>query len=325
MNNNPITPKTITVGGQAVIEGVMMRSADAVATAVRKPNGQIVIRREPFTSLLHRYRFLNIPILRGSIAIIEMLIIGTSALQYSADVSMSNDEEGATPKKSSRLELFLTTAFALGIGVLVFFAGPISLTNYFIGADQNAWSFNLVAGTLRAAMFITYVWAISQMKDIFRLFQYHGAEHVSIYAFENKDALIPENGLKYDTPHPRCGTSFLMFVMIASILSFAIIDSLYIAYIGPLGLWNRLALHLPCVPIVAGLSYELIKLSGKYYHLSWARIFMMPGLWLQRITTKKPDITHIEVAMAALQSALGEEAVRAYNAGQVTGAMSVHE
>ncbi|NUM81109.1 DUF1385 domain-containing protein [bacterium] len=316
--------KTITVGGQAVIEGVMMRAPYAIATAVRRANGEIVVKTEPFQSKLEKYKFLNIPIVRGAVALIEMLIIGTQSLQYSADVMME-DTEGQAAKKKSKISLILTTVVALGIGIGIFFVGPLFISTKVLPLDANAWQFNLISGLFRTVMFLAYLIAISFMSDIKRLFQYHGAEHQSIYAFEDRKELLPANAITYTTLHPRCGTSFLMFVMITSVLCFAVIDSFYMMANGPITLGMRLALHLPFIPVIAGVSYELIKLSGKYYQFPLARIFMYPGLWLQKITTKKPDEKQLEVAIAALKAALGEDLVREYNEGRISGSMSVHE
>ncbi len=312
--------KTITVGGQAVIEGVMMRSPHTIATAVRKKDGQIVTHSRPFLPLIKKYPFLNVPIIRGGIGIIEMMIIGSEALNFSAQEA----DDKATSQKSSFFQN-LSVIIALTVGIAIFFVTPLSLTSFLFALDQNALQFNLMAGLIRTSMFLMYLFVISKFPDIHRIFEYHGAEHVSIYVFENKETLIAENGMKYDTPHPRCGTSFLMFVMIVSIISFGIIDSIYIANFGSMSLLERLAVHLPLIPVVAGLSYELIKLSAKYYHIRIARLFMLPGLWLQRITTKKPHVDQIEVAMVALKAALGEAMLESYAQGKINVAMSVHE
>ncbi len=323
MAHNP--KKTITVGGQAVIEGVMMRAPHAIATVVRRANGEIVVKTEPFESLLEKRKWLNVPVLRGAIALVEMMIIGTRSLQYSADIMMQDADPKNEEKERSNGMLLLTVSAAVLFGVLIFFVGPLFIATHFLSLEKEAWLFNLAAGLIRTGIFLLYLYSISKMKDIHRLFQFHGAEHVSIYTFENKEALIPQNAMKYDTPHPRCGTSFLMFVMLCSILSFAVIDSLYIAFIGPIHLSVRLLLHLPFIPVVAGIAYELIRFSGKYYKNPLAKVLITPGLWLQRITTKMPDASHIEVAMAALKSALGEKLLKEYAEGLVSGSMSVHE
>ncbi len=323
------TQKTISVGGQAVIEGVMMRAPEAIATAVRRSNGEIAVRIEPFRSLLEKRRFLNIPIVRGTVALVEMLMIGTRSLQYSADVISDdlpgNNRDAAKEKKKSNTGLLATTVLALGFGILIFFVGPLFIATKGLQIESEAWPFNLAAGAIRLALFLSYLLLISLMKDVYRIFQYHGAEHLAVYAFENREPLTPQHAMKYDTPHPRCGTSFLMFVMLASIISFAVLDSLYILYVGTIDLTARILLHLPFIPVVAGISYELIRISGKYYKNPLAKMFMLPGLWLQRITTKPPDEKQVEVAIAALKAALGTDAVQEYEKGRVTGAMSVHE
>jgi uncharacterized protein YqhQ len=328
MSSSP--KKTVSVGGQAVIEGVMMRAPNAIATAVRRANGEITIKTEPFTSLLERKKYLNIPILRGTVALVEMTIIGTRALQYSADIMSEdmNDNSGkqaTSQKEKSKLGLIATTLIALGLGVVIFFVGPLFIANEGLHIEKNAWQFNLAAGTIRIALFLSYLLFISMMKDIFRIFQYHGAEHLAVYTFENKEPLTPEHALKYDTPHPRCGTSFLMFVMLSSIITFAIIDSIYLLNVGSIDLAARILLHVPFIPVVAGISYELIKFSGKYYDNPLAKLFMIPGLLLQRITTKQPDERQVEVSIAALKAALGDTVVNEYEKGNVVGSMSVHE
>jgi uncharacterized protein YqhQ len=317
--------KAISVGGQAVIEGVMMRAPHTIATAVRRASGEIVVRTDPFESFLEKHKWLNIPILRGSIALVEMMMIGTRALQYSADIMMQDTEPNKPKKEKSGGALLGMTLAALALGIFIFFVGPLFITTHLLSIEKEAWLFNLAAGLIRATLFLLYLYFISRMKDIYRIFQFHGAEHVSIYTFENKEALIPENAMKYDTPHPRCGTSFLMFVMLCSIVAFAAIDSLYMALIGPISLAARLLIHLPLIPVVAGISYELIRFSGKYQKNPLAKIFLLPGLWLQRITTKPPDVSHVEVAMVALKSALGETLLKEYAAGEILGSMSMHE
>lgn len=322
--------KNVSVGGQAVIEGVMMRAPHAIATAVRRSNGEIIVKTEPFTSLLEQNKYLNIPILRGAIALIEMMIIGTRALQYSAnimeqDLNDKNSSQPAASNTKSKLSLLATTAVALCLGVVIFFVGPLFIATEGLNIEKTAWQFNLAAGSIRLALFLSYLLVISTMKDIFRIFQYHGAEHLAVYTFENKEPLTPDKALTYDTPHPRCGTSFLMFVMLSSIISFAIIDSIYILNFGDMELSTRILIHIPFIPAVAGISYELIKVSGKYYRNPLAKLFMIPGLWLQRITTKRPDEKQVEVAIAALKAALGDTVVDEYEKGYVQGAMSVHE
>lgn len=327
---NTPSKKTISVGGQAVIEGVMMRAPHAIATAVRRANGEIVVKTEPFESLLETNKYLNIPILRGTVALIEMMIIGTRSLQYSGeimseDLSAGNGKKHIPEQEKSKLSLILTTLIALGFGIVIFFVGPLFIATEGLHIEKNAWQFNLAAGGIRVALFLSYLLLISMMKDIFRIFQYHGAEHLAVYTFENKEPLTPAQALKYNTPHPRCGTSFLMFVMLTSIISFAVIDSLYILNFGMIDLTTRIFLHIPFIPLVAGISYELIKISGKYYRNPVAKLFILPGLWLQRITTKRPDEKQVEVALAALKAAVGDSVMREYDMGEVVGTMSVHE
>ena len=219
----------LNIGGQAVIEGVMMRSSDKISTAVRIPNGEIIVKTQDYLSLSKRHKFLNTPFLRGAIAFVEMLIIGIKTLNFSADVAMKElEKEEATkngedykekPKKSNSLMLAFSAIFALAFGILIFFFIPLAISNWF-NIDKNAVSFNLVAGAIRLTMFVLYVWGISLFGEFRRIFQYHGAEHKSIYAYEMGDELIPEKAACHTRFHPRCGTSFIIIVALLSFLRY---------------------------------------------------------------------------------------------------------
>lgn len=306
----------LNIGGQAVIEGVMMRSSDKIATAVRIPNGEIVVKTEPYKSLASRHKPLNIPFLRGAVAFFEMMIIGIKTLNFSADIAMQEAEKEeaeqkgkeykAKEKKSNALMLGLSVVFALAVGVTIFFFTPLLISELF-GINKDAVAFNLVAGGIRLTMFVAYVWIISFFGEFKRIFQYHGAEHKSIYAYEMGDELIPERAACHTRLHPRCGTSFILIVALLAVLIYAISDTIYQLYTGaPPNLGTRFAIHFCLLPLVAGTSYELLKLSGKTRENSLTKVLIQPGLWLQRITTKEPSIDQLEVAIAALKASLGK-------------------
>ena len=317
MKKNNIEEKIMPVGGQAVIEGVMMRSPKRIATAIRRANGEIEIKEQDFESLIQRKKILNIPIVRGAITLIEVMILGIKTLQWSADKAMEdlNEEEKKKGKKikekkkagMSTVSAIFTVSIALIIGLGMFFALPLYLTTEIFNIEKDALLFNLVSGLIRIIFFLLYVWGISFMKDVKRLFQYHGAEHKSIFAFEDKVFLSPANVQKYTTFHPRCGTSFIVIVMLVSLLFFAFLDTLIISFTGTISLATRLLTHLPLVPFVGGISYEALKASAKYADSKFVRLLILPGLSLQRITTKEPDDKQVEVAIYALRAALGEE------------------
>ena len=297
----------IEVGGQAVIEGVMIRSPVRVVTAVRRRNGQIVVHNESYVPLSKRYRPLRLPILRGVISFFEMLVIGLKTLNYSAEVAMADLEEEQKGRKStSRHQGFLVISLALGLGLglAIFFFTPLLLASL-LQIQKGALGFNLVAGTIRILLFLGYVSVISLFRDLRRLFEYHGAEHKSIFAYEENQELTPEKVRSFSTRHPRCGTSFLLIVALVAILIFALADTGYALKTGQLpGLAQRLLIHFLLLPLIAGSSYELLKLSGRARKRRLARVLMAPGLWIQRITTREPDDDQLAVALVALREAL---------------------
>jgi uncharacterized protein YqhQ len=309
--------KIMPVGGQAVIEGVMMRSPKRIATAVRRSNGEIEINTNEYVSMIQRKKYLNIPVVRGAITLIEVMILGIKTLQWSADRAMEDiDEEDKKKgkkvkekKKSgmSTASAIFTISIALLIGIGMFFALPLYLTTEIFNIEKEALLFNLVSGGIRIVFFLLYVWGISFMKDVKRLFQYHGAEHKSIFAFEDKVFLSPINVQQYTTFHPRCGTSFIVIVMLVSLVFFAFLDTLIISYTGSISLFVRLLTHLPLIPIVGGISYEALKASAKHADSKIVHFLITPGLGLQRITTSQPDDDQVEVAIHALRAALGED------------------
>lgn len=302
-------PEKILVGGQAVIEGVLMRVPGAYATALRLPDGSITVQRQEFQSLTERYPFLKKPVLRGIIALYESLKIGLTALQISSDANQSPNEKQAPENGKNfkaRLVSAFTTLFALALGLGLFAYLPLLLTTRLLAIERQALAFNLVTGLWRIGFFLIYLWLISLMKDIRRVFQYHGAEHKVIYAFENGYELTLENVRPFTTHHPRCGTSFIFIVLLVSILLFTLIDTGIMWGLGTINLQLRLIFHLLLLPLVAGIGYEFLKITSRFREHWLARSLAAPGLWLQRITTKQPDDQQLEVSIAALKGAFGE-------------------
>jgi len=307
----------LSVGGQAVIEGVMMRSKDRVSTAVRIPSGEILVKTDDYVSLSKKFKMLAWPVLRGVVTFFEMLVIGVRTLNFSADIAVKEVEkeeaqakgEEYKPKEKTTTNLALigTVIFALALGIVIFFFTPIAIASL-IGIERDAVVFNLVAGGVRVILFLAYVWLISMFGEFRKVFQYHGAEHKSIFAYENGDELTTENVARYTTFHPRCGTSFILIVALFAILIYSISDSIFAIMMGyPPALLTRFGIHFSLLPLVAGGSYELLKLSGKTRDNAVTRFLIQPGLWLQRITTKEPSPEQMEVAIVALESALGIE------------------
>jgi uncharacterized protein YqhQ len=302
----------LSVGGQAVIEGVMMRSPHAIATAVRLPDGSIELRKREYISFVQRYPFLNIPILRGAINFFEMLAIGVDTLNWSADIQMKHTDPEALEKKEKNsalntIFLWSSMVIALILGMALFFALPIFIATL-CGLTKGALLFNLLAGLIRLGLFVLYIFLISRMPDIKRVFRYHGAEHMSIFAFESSETLNIGSAREKSRFHPRCGTSFILIVAIFSIVLFGIADSLFPMVFGHMQSFpERLVTHLLLLPFVAGMSYELLKLSGRFYSKGLVKILIAPGLWLQNMTTAEPDDQMLEVALCALKAAVGRE------------------
>ena len=274
---------SMTIGGQAVIEGVMMRNREKFAIAVRLPNGKIKVKKEahtPFSKLI------DVPFLRGVVSLGYMLADGIRALIWSGNQQMGKEEQ------LGKKEVFGTILFS-SILALVFFVGLPFFLAYLLQGE--GWLFNLLDGLFRIALFIGYLLGISFMKDVKILFQYHGAEHKTIACYEAKKHLTPENAQHYSRFHPRCGTSFLFIVLLLSIILFSFLS-------GPL--WFRLSGRIFLLPVVASLAYEAIKFSCTRVQNPIIRIFIAPGLWLQRLTTKEPTLKQLEVGIAALQGVL---------------------
>lgn len=287
----------INIGGQAVIEGVMMRAPRSMAIAVRRPSGEIVVKRDRVVPLSERFPLLRLPVIRGAVALFSSLLIGLKALSFSANEAAADGEE---KEEISALAMGGTMAVALLFGILLFFILPLYMTKLLIPVigDSNL-VFNLVDGLIRVLVFLLYIYSISRMKDIQRVFQYHGAEHKSIFAFEAGDELTVENVKAYSRLHPRCGTSFLLIVMLVSILVFSLVPKLWPFY---LKAGSRVVL----LPLIAGISYECLKWSAKHENSRLVRLLIAPGLALQRLTTREPDEGQLEVAIRSMEVALEE-------------------
>lgn len=306
---------SLNVGGQAVIEGVMIRSPERVSTAVRRVNGTILVKNEEYKPLVKRYKFLDLAVVRGAISFFEMLLLGIKTLNFSAEVAARDAEVESKknpnkPFKESRgfgAALVLTAILALALGIAIFFFIPLAITTL-MNIDKSALPFNIVAGIIRMIMFVLYIYIISRFKDFRRIFEYHGAEHKSIFAYEDGKDLNIANARQYSTKHPRCGTSFILIVALFAIFTYSISDTLFGLVAGrPPVLWERFLIHFTLLPFVAGGSYELLKLSGKTRNNRLTSILIKPGLWLQEITTREPDDDMLEVALCALSHSLGRE------------------
>ncbi|BDU50245.1 DUF1385 domain-containing protein [Haliovirga abyssi] len=299
--------KFANVGGQAVIEGVMMKGTDYIATAVRKPEGDIVYRRKKIKK--GKFNLAKIPFIRGVFVLLDALILGTKELTFSAAQAGEEEEDELTD-----FQLGMTLFLSFSVGISLFFLLPAFIGGIF----KNNLYANILEGTIRLTIFLGYVWGISFFEDIKRVFQYHGAEHKSIYAFENNEKLTPENAKKYSTLHPRCGTSFLLIVMLVSIIVFSIVDTSIIRTDNFLmKSVIKFSLRILFLPVIASISYEFQRFTSNHLSNPIVAAFAWPGLMLQRITTKEPDLEQLEVGIVALRAALGEENIE--NAEEITG------
>lgn len=286
-------------GGQAVIEGVMMRGPGHRAIAVRRPDESIVINEKPVGSITQKLPFLKLPFIRGVVMLFESLIMGIEALTYSADQAMGEESE----EKLSRWEMFFTIAISLGLAIVMFIVLPTTLVYYVGSGIQDNFIRNIVEGIVRLGVFVGYVYAVSRMKDIQRVFMYHGAEHKVINAYEAGKELTVEEVQKFSTLHPRCGTSFLLIVILIKVVIFSGVTAS--------GLFGQIFFRVLLLPVVAGVAYELLKLSGKYQDKGLCRILIAPGLWMQKLTTKEPDDAQVEVAIKAFGAVLKEGDINA--------------
>ncbi len=296
------TPK-VGYGGQAVLEGVMMRGRRFMAVAVRAPDGQIVLTSEGLPRHLYGGVVQKIPFLRGMTLLWDSLGLGMKALMFSADVQMHDEEDAPSGEQGPSLSKPLqwtTVAVALIFGIGFFFVTPLAIVGvaeHFFGA-HTVWS-NVAEGIIRLLMLVGYVGLIGLMPDIQRVYAYHGAEHMTIHAWEHDNPLEPEYVSRYSPAHPRCGTAFLLEVVAISILLFA--------FIGTPDLWVRVLSRVLLIPVIAGIAYELLRLGGKYPNNQLLTLFVQPGLWLQALTTRYPDRSQMEVAIASMNELLRRE------------------
>lgn len=322
------------IGGQAVIEGVMMRGPKGYSIAVRNPSGEICLKTVHSIPLTKRNRFLGLPLIRGGVSLMEMLVIGIKSLNHSANVAMEEENADKTQQKKSSALSSLSMAgiivFAFALAIVMFIVIP-SLATHFLGnlgvvgrvlgnsaeggnpfnEETSPLIYNAIAGVFRVMIFMGYVVTISFMKDIKRLFQYHGAEHKSIFAFENGKPLTCEEAKHFTTLHPRCGTSFVFVVMMIAIVVFSIVPKILLV-VNPGFMDLPFAarkgiiffLHILFMPIIAGIGYEIIKLASKYPNVKILRLFILPGMLFQKITTREPDEDQIQVAIEALKAVL---------------------
>jgi uncharacterized protein YqhQ len=290
--------QNLQYGGQAVIEGVMMRSPRYFAVACRHPNGDIVVKLEDLAhSWLARLKWLNRPFLRGTLALLDAMALGIRALRFSADVQLEEQTQTVQQKRINDLAIGSTMVVGLLIGLGLFVALPTTLTQLL--PWKNPVLLNMLDGILRIALFLGYVVAVGNLKEIRRVFQYHGAEHKAINTLEAGLPLTMENAKQQSRIHPRCGTSFVMVVLILAIFVFSLT--------GRPPIWLRIPLHIALLPMVAGVAYEVIKFAGRYKQSRLTRWLLAPGLWSQHITTREPEEAQIEVALRALQAVVEQE------------------
>jgi|WetSurMetagenome_2_1015567.scaffolds.fasta_scaffold10271_4 uncharacterized protein YqhQ len=306
------SPEDILVGGQAVIEGVMMRTPHAYAVAVRRANGEIEVKREPVKRLSEYWKPLSWVIIRGFAVLIQSLALGIRTLNYSINVSMKDlepeSEKKPKPGKNQNTTIPVAGAMVLGVAmaVFLFILLPLWITSWlkgYVPAIHNWIVFNLVDGLIRVIFFLCYILLVSMMKDIRRVFEYHGAEHKVVHTWEAAEELTVENARKKSTRHPRCGTSFLLVVMVVSIIVFSVFKFN--------GFWAIFLSRLVLIPFVSGLSYELIRFSAPRSRKGFFRLAVIPGLALQRITTKEPSDDQLEIAIRALKEALELNEIKA--------------
>ncbi len=289
-----VASRDAPVGGQAVLEGVMMRGISTWAVAVRKPDGSTEVQSFPLVSWTKRRRIFRWPLIRGVVALVESLGIGLRALTISANAQLPEEDQ-----RISSGAWVGTVIVALCFAVGLFFVVPVGLTSlvkHQLGSPVAFWA---VEGVLRTAIFLGYLVLLSRLRDLRRVLEYHGAEHKVISCFEASDQLVPERAKLYSRLHPRCGTSFLLVVMIVAIFVFA-----------PIGLpvwWVLVLTRIVGVPVIAGLSFELIKWAGRNRQRPWVKAIMYPGMQLQRLTTREPDLDQLAVAIAALDAVLAVE------------------
>lgn len=296
-----------SIGGQAIIEGVMMRGPKEYASAVRKPDGEIIVEKHEVSSIMKKYKFLNIFIIRGIIAFVESLVIGMKSLMFSADFFDVEEEPSKFDKwldeklgeKAKTFVIYLSVFISILLSVGLFILLPALIAGIFFKneGDTRVW-FNLVDGIVKIGLLLGYIILISKMQEIQRVFEYHGAEHKTIFCYEAGEELTVENVRKQSRLHPRCGTSFLLIVMVISIIVFSFFTASNV--------WIALLQRLLLIPLIAGVSYEIIKFVGKSEN-KLICVFNKPGMWFQRFTTREPDDSQIQVAIASILSVIPED------------------
>ncbi len=308
-----MTNKRPNIGGQALIEGVFMRAPGGAAAAVRKPDGTIVAKNMNYLVPPERTGILSKPIFRGAVNLIETMKMGFTALNWSAETVEEDSKDKKGKKKSSRIGMWLANIGAIALAVVLFAWLPLRLATWIVSMIESSsggmeqFYIHIIAGTFRIFAFVLYIMGISLMPDIRRVFMYHGSEHQVIHAWENGSDNLAIDAQKQTPLHARCGTSFLMYVMIVTILCYSIIDSLvYLATgVSPAAHW-RVLYHLPLIPLVMGVSYEVLKMADRHLDTSaFARALSKPGLWLQHLTTRPATPEMLEVAETAAKMALG--------------------
>lgn len=297
------------VGGQAVMEGVMMRGSKGVAVAVRKEDGEIVIQNDAKEPFLKRHPKLNIPFIRGIFVLIDSLVVGTKALNYSASLFSDDDDNNKPSKfeiwldnklgeKANNLILGITMIFSILLSMVIFIGIPTVVTSFFKRFELHSILLNVIEAIIRIVILVLYMWVIGKLGDIEKVFEYHGAEHKTIFCYESEEDLTVENIKKFTRFHPRCGTNFMFLVMFVSIFIFS--------FTGWGGVFERLILRVVMLPLISGITYEIIKWLGKN-NGKLSNIIAKPGMILQKLTTREPNELQIEVAIASLKAAEGIE------------------
>lgn len=301
-NRQPGQPlRPINYGGQAVIEGVMMRGSKSYAVAVRNPAGEIVIKSEPLDQRIYGGRMAKLPFLRGITLLWDALGLGIKSLMFSADVALEEEQQDKTEEKSE-LPTGLIVAFSLSLSILLFFVLPAFISSQIerlLGLSSPIVG-NLIEGVIRLSILIGYIWIIGRMEDVKRLFGYHGAEHKTINAYEAGAELTPESVARFPLEHPRCGTAFLLTVVVISILLYTLFP--------PMGLLLRIVSRLLLLPVIAGIAYEFIRFTAVHQDNAFIRLITRPNLALQSLTTREPDLEMLAVSIAAFKEVLEAEA-----------------
>lgn len=306
-SENSKDKESLAIGGQAVIEGIMIRSAGKVATAVRRKNGEIEIDSYPYVSLTKRNKWMGKLIIRGAVSLGEAMYIGVKALNWSAE-KFAEDEGNGEHRAEKWYDKIVSVvsilvAFALGLGLFMLL--PYYISGIIRDAGGSQLAFHAVAGFIRISIFLLYLYVISLWKDVQRVFEYHGAEHKNIFAYEKSGKVDFKAAAAESRFHPRCGTSFLLITAIVVIFVFAVLDSILIPFIGEYkSALHRFLVHIPFIPLVAGISYEVLKYSGKKISNRFWGTMVKPGLWLQRITTREPDEQQLQVGASAIKASL---------------------